>query len=215
MKLFHVSPSKLSIFCASSAVPSVQVTSACVSPRVKTAEPWVRGSTPVSIQIGRISSNFAAVESHAVRSSTSSRSTFSLSSLKICLASSLALDFALRQRGDQLVEHLVDAVVVFELAADPHRLGQRHEHLLLDLAVELVADLLLRDRELLLAGVFARRSSIVATICLMAACAASSASTTCCLGHLLGAGLDHHEAVLAAGDDEIELALLALLERRD
>jgi hypothetical protein len=32
------------------------VTSACVSPRVKTAEPCVRGSTPVSIQIGRISS---------------------------------------------------------------------------------------------------------------------------------------------------------------
>ena len=57
MKLFHVSPSKLSIFCASSAVPSVQVTSACVSPRVNTAEPWTRGSTPVSIQIGRISSN--------------------------------------------------------------------------------------------------------------------------------------------------------------
>ena len=57
MKLFQVSPSKLSIFCSSSAVPSVQVTSACVSPRVNTAEPWVRGSTPVSVQIGRISSN--------------------------------------------------------------------------------------------------------------------------------------------------------------
>ena len=28
------------------AVPSVTVTSACVSPRVKIAEPWVRGSTP-------------------------------------------------------------------------------------------------------------------------------------------------------------------------
>ena len=33
------------------------VTSACVSPRVKSAEPWTRGSTPTSIQIGRISSN--------------------------------------------------------------------------------------------------------------------------------------------------------------
>src|SRR4029450_214655 len=57
MKLFHCSPSKLSIFCASSAVPSVQVTSACVSPRVNTHDPCVRGSTPASIQIGRISSN--------------------------------------------------------------------------------------------------------------------------------------------------------------
>ena len=57
MKLFHCSPSKLSIFCASSAVPSVQVTSAWVSPRVNTTDPWTRGSTPVSVQIGRISSN--------------------------------------------------------------------------------------------------------------------------------------------------------------
>jgi hypothetical protein len=34
-------------------VPSVAITSACVSPRVNKAEPWVRGSTPVRISIGR------------------------------------------------------------------------------------------------------------------------------------------------------------------
>ena len=34
------------------------------------------------------------------------------------------------------------------------------------------------------------------------------------LGHFLRAGLDHHQAVLAADDDQIELALFALLERR-
>ena len=34
------------------------------------------------------------------------------------------------------------------------------------------------------------------------------------LRHLLGTGLDHDEAVLAAGNDEIQLALLTLLERR-
>ena len=43
--------------CVSSDVPSVTVTSACVSPRVKSAEPWVRGRTPASIAIGRIWSN--------------------------------------------------------------------------------------------------------------------------------------------------------------
>ena len=43
MKRFQVSPSTISIFCWSSAVPSVAVTSAWVSPRVNTAEPWVRG----------------------------------------------------------------------------------------------------------------------------------------------------------------------------
>ena len=34
--------------CSSSLVPSVTVTSAWVSPRVNSAEPWVRGSTPTS-----------------------------------------------------------------------------------------------------------------------------------------------------------------------
>ncbi len=41
----------------SSEVPSVTVTSACVSPRVKSAEPWVRGRTPISTSMGRTSSN--------------------------------------------------------------------------------------------------------------------------------------------------------------
>ena len=39
--------------CSSSAVPSVATTSAWVSPRVNSAEPWVRGSTPTSATIGR------------------------------------------------------------------------------------------------------------------------------------------------------------------
>ena len=34
------------------------------------------------------------------------------------------------------------------------------------------------------------------------------------LGDLLGPGFDHHQAVLAAGDDEVELAVLPLLEGR-
>ena len=38
----------VSMICMSSEVPRVTVTRACVSPRVKSAEPWVRGSTPTS-----------------------------------------------------------------------------------------------------------------------------------------------------------------------
>ena len=57
MKRFLASPSNTSSLCMSSLVPSVVVTSAWVSPRVKIAEPWVRGNTPTSIQIGRIWSN--------------------------------------------------------------------------------------------------------------------------------------------------------------
>ena len=36
------------MYCSSSPVPSVATTSAWVSPRVNSAEPWVRGRTPTS-----------------------------------------------------------------------------------------------------------------------------------------------------------------------
>ncbi len=51
-----VSPatSMLSIRCSSSVVPRVTETSAWVCPRVNTDDPWVRGSTPASIEIGRM-----------------------------------------------------------------------------------------------------------------------------------------------------------------
>ena len=46
-----VSPSTI---CSSELVPRVTVHRACVSPRVKTADPWTRGSTPTSQVIGRM-----------------------------------------------------------------------------------------------------------------------------------------------------------------
>ncbi len=42
-----------SMYCSSSPVPSVATTSACVSPRVNSAEPWARGRMPTSDRIGR------------------------------------------------------------------------------------------------------------------------------------------------------------------
>jgi len=41
------------MICASRVVPSVAVTSAWVSPRVNSAEPWVRGNVPTFTVIGR------------------------------------------------------------------------------------------------------------------------------------------------------------------
>ena len=46
----------VSMIWLSSLVPRVAVTRAWVSPRVKREEPWVRGSTPTSQVMGRISS---------------------------------------------------------------------------------------------------------------------------------------------------------------
>ena len=45
MNFLKRSPSSASIFCSSDDVPSVTVASAWVSPRVNSAEPWVRGRT--------------------------------------------------------------------------------------------------------------------------------------------------------------------------
>ena len=53
MKRSRYSPISASMICSSRAVPSVATTIACVSPRVNSAEPCVRGSTPVRIEIGR------------------------------------------------------------------------------------------------------------------------------------------------------------------
>ncbi len=57
MNFCRLSPSYSSMIWASRLVPSVAETSACVSPRVNSAEPWVRGSRPTSIEIGRTSSS--------------------------------------------------------------------------------------------------------------------------------------------------------------
>ena len=84
------------------------------------------------------------------------------------------------------------------------------KHLLLDLAVELVADLLLLDVTAFflpaaLREVVDRRHDL-----LDRGVRRLERLDDLFFGDFLGAGLDHHEAVLAAGDDEVELALLAL-----
>src|SRR4030065_397881 len=54
MKALVESPRRESIRCSSWEVPSVAVTSTWVSPRVKMADPWVRGSTRIWQSMGRM-----------------------------------------------------------------------------------------------------------------------------------------------------------------
>ena len=112
------------------------MTSACVSPRVKTAEPWVRGSTPTWLQIAANLVELAAVETNAPLEHLFAEHLF-LQLLEDGLGLDLPLHLAFRQRRDQLVLQLIDAVVVLELPADPHRLAERNVNLLFDLAIEL------------------------------------------------------------------------------
>ena len=53
MKCWRYSPSSASMICSSCPVPSVATHNAWVSPRVNSAEPCARGSTPTSATIGR------------------------------------------------------------------------------------------------------------------------------------------------------------------
>ena len=50
------------MICSSRAVPSVATTIACVSPRVNSAEPCVRGSTPVRMRDRAHGARVAAVD---------------------------------------------------------------------------------------------------------------------------------------------------------
>src|SRR5688500_3177760 len=120
----------------------------------------------------------------------------------------LALDFRFRHRCDQVLEYLIDTVIVLELAAQPHRLAERHVDLLLDLAVEVVPDLLLLDAQLLLAG-GALQLLDAGDELLDGGMRGLERADDLRFADFLGARLDHHDAVAAAGDDEIERALLA------
>ena len=134
--------------------------------------------------------------------------------LEDALRFELLFGFGVGHRGDQLLEHLIDRGVARQLLADPHRLAERQVDLLLDLAIELVADRLLLDGRASSCRLSRPVPRWPTTICLIAAWAASSAPTTCGFAHFLRACLDHHDAVAGAGDDEVERALLALLVRR-
>ena len=87
------------------------------------------------------------------------------------------------------------------------------EHFLFDLAIEGVVDFLLRDLPLRLAGVLRERVNRVDDA-LDGGVAGLERLHDFFFGDFLRAGFDHHEAVLAAGDDQIERALLPLLVGR-
>ena len=162
--------------------------------------------------IGRISSK-ARPSSRLPRSSASSRITFSLSSLKIALASAAPLDLGVRNARDQIGEHLIDRGVVGQLVLDPHRVGERPVGLLFDFAVELRADFLDLDLGLLLAGLRGQRVDAGDDL-LDRRVRLLEGLDDVLFADFLGARFDHHDRVFAAGDDQIESALLTLREGR-
>ena len=178
-------------------MPSVTVTSACVSPRVKTAEPCTRGSTPTSDQIGRISSNLRPSRRTPLLEHFVAQHFF-LQLFEDGLRFDLPLDFALGNVGDEIVEHLIDRAVAFELVAHAHGFAERHQHFLFDLAIERVVDFLRSaPARFGLPASFAS-ASIVIDDALDGGVAGLERLHDFLFGDFLRARFDHHEAILAA-----------------
>ena len=71
--------SMLSMRCTSFAVPSVATTRACVCPRVKSAEPWARGSSDESIEMLRTTSGLRPSTRSPVSSTCARSALYSMS----------------------------------------------------------------------------------------------------------------------------------------
>ena len=120
-----------------------------------------------------------------------------------------ALNLFFRHRADQLLEDLVHRRVALDLVLKLHRLGERQEDLLLDLAVEVAVDLLRGRRHLGLAR-FLRHPVDHVHDLLDRGVSGLEGRDHQFLADDFRARLDHHQAVLASGDDHVETRLLAL-----
>ena len=124
-----------------------------------------------------------------------------------------ALDLFLGQGRDEIIEDLVHRLVVLQLVLDLHRLGERQEDLLLDLAIEVAADALCRRVQLLLAG-FLRHPVDHLDELLDGLVRDREGLDHLLLGDDLRAGLHHDQAVPAACHHDVELRPLPLLVGR-
>ena len=115
----------------------------------------------------------------------------------------------LGQVGDDLLLEPRHRTVVFDLALDAHGRAERRVARALHVCRELLVDLDDRLRQLLAAGVLGEGVDQVADLVDGGLCGFEGLHHLV-FRHLGGAGFDHHDAVLAARDDDVEAAHLAL-----
>ncbi len=195
----------------SSEVPRVQVTSAWVSPRVNRADPCVRGSRPTSQVTLRISSK-ARPSRRSLLSSTALRNWSRTISSKIALTHGALLGgLGLGQGGDRLGAHGLDGVDLLELAANAQGDVERRGVAIAQRRGELGRPRRSRsgDRPLRLAA-GGLEAALSGDDVLDHPVRHVDRVEDLRLADALGAGLDHHDRVLGAGDDDLELGLGAL-----
>ena len=157
----------------------------------------------------------AAVETDAACSSTSSRSTFSLQLVEDVLRAAAFAGSSSGSASSRSSSTSSTVAVAFQLVVDPHRVAERAERSSPGPSLwNACVDLLGRRRRSFFLPTAAFSSSIAGDDLLDRGVRRFERADHLRLADFLRAGLDHHDAVIAAGDDEIERALLALVVGR-
>ena len=182
------------------------VTRAWVSPRVKRAEPWVRGRTPTSHAIARTSSN-RRPSSRWPFSKISRLSSFSPQPVVDGGERGLLLRLVLGDRRDVRVLHLLHLGVGLDLALGPRGRQERLGQGALDLRHEPRGRPPSSRRGASALPTRARRSFCMRDDLLDDVVALDEGLRHHVLRHLVGARLDHDDRVLGAGHQQVQLAL--------
>ncbi len=122
-----------------------------------------------------------------------------------------ALDLAVGYPGNEILENLVHAVVVLQLPPDPHGFAERDVDLFFHFAVEVRADFLLLNLDLLLAS-FRRKRIDPGDDVPDGGVSGLERLQYLVFGDLLRPRLDHHDRVTAASHDQIQPAATPLFE---
>ena len=154
----------------------------------------------------------AAVETHAAVEDLGAQHLL-LQLVQQRLGLALLVGERLGQGGDGGLLDLGDGAVVLDLALDAHGRGERRQRVALDERLDVGVHRHLGLRQLLAACLGGQRVDAGADL-LDGRVRGLERLDDFVFRHFLRAGLDHHDAVLASGDREIQAALLALRERR-
>ena len=195
---------------SSLSVPSATTLSACVWPRVKSAEPWVRGVTPTSIEMSRISSAarpsgrffWTAIRSRMIAfSSLSNASCAAARRSRVAVALGIAGRAASRIAASTALvaswRSSLSSTCVAASSAAPCERADRLEQPGVDLRDD--------DLELGLADLLGELALERAELLDLAVGDVERVEDLR-LGDLARAGLDHQDRLLGAGDDQVEVA---------
>ena len=203
------------MYCSSSAVPSVATQRACVSPRVNSAEPCVRGRTPTCEVMARIWSVLRPSMRVPVRM-MSPRTTLASASLNCFLEhqriSARRVGFGLHEHGLGLLARSAHGGVAFALVLDLVGGGEIRAGNVLD-RLQQRGVIRAFERERVLGGFLGELDDRLDDG-LEALVAGFHGAEHDVFRKLLGFGFNHHHAFGGAGDDEVELEAFHLLGRR-